>query len=55
MMKKYYRNTKDGIELKDKAILKAIDEAKSLYEDGAIIEAAEIFEWIIEAIRFFDT
>ena len=52
-MKKFYRNTKEGIELKDNKIYEAVDEAKRLFEAGAIIEASYILEEVANAIKLF--
>ena len=40
--------------LQDEAILKALDEAKELYEDGAIIECRDILAEIITAVDDFE-
>ena len=54
MTDKYIVHTKDGIELKDYEIIKALEEAKKLYEDGAIVETADILIDIINSIQLFD-
>ena len=47
-MGNYYDEDKD--ELNDEEILNGIDEAKRLYEDGDLIEAASVMQEIVNAI-----
>ena len=48
---KYIKETKDGIELEDSLVLKAIYDAAFVYEDGAIVEACSILEDVIGNLR----
>ena len=45
--------TKYGVELIDEAIMKSLGDARDMYENGEIIEVAELLEDITEALKQF--
>lgn len=50
----YAIHENDNLYLDDDRILHDMDEAKTLYEDGSIVEAADILTNIVNAIHLFD-
>lgn len=44
----------DNTELNDKQILEDLEKAREMYEDGALLETADILQNIAEAIRNWD-
>lgn len=43
--------SKKNTEINDKAILKDMDRAKEMYEDGELLEAADLMQEIARAIK----
>lgn len=43
--------SKNNTEINDEAILKDMDKAKEMYEDGALLEAADLMQEIARAIK----
>lgn len=43
--------SKNNTEINDEAILKDMDKAREMYEDGALLEAADLMQEIARAIK----
>lgn len=43
--------SKNNTEINDRAILKDMDKAKEMYEDGELLEAADLMQEIARAIK----
>lgn len=43
--------SKNNTEINDEAILKDMDKAKEMYEDGELLEAADLMQEIARAIK----
>lgn len=44
-------HSKNNTKMNDEAILEDIDKAKEMYEDGALLEAADLMQEIARAIK----
>ena len=43
--------SKNNTEINDEAILKDMDKAREMYEDGALLEAADLMQKLARAIK----